>query len=199
MINIQDPSEIPETPKLRTLDEIMKAASALSEENADTKVTTIVDNSNLPEEQKESLYVDLMAKLKPITGWAKEKTDEILDNESLINITNDLKRQLGLTVRAAGEGGAGLVGLAYDPLALIIEIGDKIVRGDNAEQIPLLRSQMAQLLDSIGVPKAESTVERVVNVMSEGAVGGGGFASLSNRLSSILSGTSQNVAKIMAC
>jgi hypothetical protein len=34
--------------------------------------------------------------------------------------------------------------------------------------------------------------------MSEGAVGGGGFASLSNRLSSILSGTSQNVAKIMA-
>ena len=198
MINIQDPSEIPETPKLRTLDEIMKAASALSEENADTKVTTIVDNSNLPEEQKESLYVDLMAKLEPITGWAKEKTDEILDNESLINITNDLKRQLGLTVRAAGEGGAGLVGLAYDPLALIIEIGDKIVRGDNAEQIPLLRSQMAQLLDSIGVPKAESTVERVVNVMSEGAVGGGGFASLSNRLSSILSGTSQNVAKIMA-
>lgn len=198
MINIQDPSEIPETPKLRTLDEIMKAASALSEENADTKVTTIVDNSNLPEEQKESLYVDLMAKLKPITGWAKEKADEILDNESLINITNDLKRQLGLTVRAAGEGGAGLVGLAYDPLALIIEIGDKIVRGDNAEQIPLLRSQMAQLLDSIGVPKAESTVERVVNVMSEGAVGGGGFASLSNRLSSILSGTSQNVAKIMA-
>ena len=198
MINIQDPSEIPETPKLRTLDEIMKAASALSEENADTKVTTIVNNSNLPEEQKESLYVDLMAKLKPITGWAKEKADEILDNESLINITNDLKRQLGLTVRAAGEGGAGLVGLAYDPLALIIEIGDKIVRGDNAEQIPLLRSQMAQLLDSIGVPKAESTVERVVNVMSEGAVGGGGFASLSNRLSSILSGTSQNVAKIMA-
>lgn len=198
MINIQDPSEIPETPKLRTLNEIMKAASELSEENADTKVTTIVDNSNLPEEQKESLYVDLMAKLKPITGWAKEKADEILDNESLINITNDLKRQLGLTVRAAGEGGAGLVGLAYDPLALIIEIGDKIVRGDNAEQIPLLRSQMAQLLDSIGVPKAESTVERVVNVMSEGAVGGGGFASLSNRLSSILSGTSQNVAKIMA-
>jgi len=193
-----DVPEETEEPKIRTIEEISAAAKKASLNETEVIVKDIVAKSNLPEDQKESLFADILAKVTPIAGWAKEQVGGLLENDFVQNTTNDLKRQLGLTVRAAGEGTANIVGIAYDPISVIVELADKIVRGDKATDIPQLSTQMATLLDSIGVPKPENTVERIVNVVGQGAVGGGGSASISTQLAKLLQGTSKKVASIMA-
>jgi len=195
----EDKGLIKEEPKIRTLEEIANdTLSNLNKDNAEIIVKDTIEKIKVPDDQKESLYADLLEKLSPIAGWAKEQVGGILENDFVQSTTNDLKRQLGLTVRAAGEGTANIVGIAYDPISVIVELADKIVRGDEATDIPQLSTQMATLLDSIGVPKPENTVERIVNVVGQGAVGGGGSASISTQLAKLLQGTSKKVASIMA-
>jgi len=187
-----------EEPKIRTLEQIANDTLSLNKDNAEIIVKDTIEKIEVPDNQRESLYADLLEKLSPIAGWAKEQVGGLLENDFVQSTTNDLKRQLGLTVRAAGEGTANIAGIAYDPISVIVELADKIVRGDEATDIPQLSTQMATLLDSIGVPKPENTVERIVNVVGQGAVGGGGSASISTQLAKLLQGTSKKVASIMA-
>jgi len=114
--------------------------------------------------------------------------------------TADLERQLGLTARAGAQGVAGLVGLAYDPLAAIqnLLVGPEGLVPLTSENIPPLRSQVRDILTSAGVPEAETATERVVQVASEAMTGGGLQTKLATALTPFLTGTSQQVATQLA-
>lgn len=97
--------------------------------------------------------------------------------------TADLERQLGLTGRAAAQGAAGLVGIAYDPIAVV----QNYLFGT---EVAPLREQIRRALTDLGVPEPETATERVIGAISEGAVGAGGQAALARGAERVLTGRS---------
>jgi hypothetical protein len=105
--------------------------------------------------------------------------------------TADLERQLGLTGRAAAQGAAGLVGLAYDPIAAV----QNYLFGTETQP---LREQVKRALTDLGVPEPETATERVIGAISEGAVGAGGQAALARGTERVLTAGAQRVAGQLA-
>lgn len=105
--------------------------------------------------------------------------------------TADLERQLGLTGRAAAQGAAGLVGLAYDPIAAV----QNYLFGTETQP---LREQVKRALTDLGVPEPETATERVIGAISEGAVGAGGQAALARGAERALTAGAQRVAGQLA-
>jgi hypothetical protein len=105
--------------------------------------------------------------------------------------TADLERQLGLTGRAASQGAAGLVGLAYDPIAAV----QNYLFGTETQP---LREQVKRALTDLGVPEPETATERVIGAISEGAVGAGGQAALARGAERALTAGAQRVAGQLA-
>lgn len=105
--------------------------------------------------------------------------------------TADLERQLGLTGRAAAQGAAGLVGLAYDPIAAV----QNYLFGTETQP---LREQVKRALTDLGVPEPETATERVVGAISEGVVGAGGQAKLAQYGADVLTGGAKQVATQLA-
>jgi hypothetical protein len=105
--------------------------------------------------------------------------------------TADLERQLGLTGRAAAQGTAGLVGLAYDPIAAV----QNYLFGTETQP---LREQVKRALTDLGVPEPETATERVIGAISEGAVGAGGQAALARGAERVLTAGAQRVAGQLA-
>ena len=101
--------------------------------------------------------------------------EKLLDEKGLLvreaGAFDGIGRQLGLTAREAAQGAAGTLGIAYDPIATIMNwtIGTNIKP---------LRDQVKQALTEIGVPEPETAVERIVAAVSEGLTGAGGQAAL---------------------
>ena len=176
----------------RTLAEIAAAAKEADKESSQIKVDEVVASSGLPEEQKLNFAQDLMTKITPIAGWASDKVGELKD----VDFINEGQRQLGLTARAAAEGAASLGGIVYDPIATIINLASAISGGKG--DIPRLSDQMASVLNKLDVPEPENAQERIVNMVSQGMVAGGGSASVSTKIANYLSGVSKKVANIMA-
>ena len=85
--------------------------------------------------------------------------------------TADLERAIGLTGRAAAQGAAGLVGIAYDPIAAV----QNYLFGT---EVAPLREQVRRALTDLGVPEPETATERVIGAIGEGVVGAGGQAAL---------------------
>jgi len=81
----------------------------------------------------------------------------------------DLERQVGLTGRSMAQGAAGLVGLAYDPIAAVqnLLIGPEGVMPMMSEDVRPLREQVRETLTAAGVPEPETATERVVLVVSK--------------------------------
>ena len=180
----------------RTLAEIAAAAKELNKESSKIKVDEVVASSGLPEEQKLNFAQDLMTKITPIAGWASDKFESFTEDEYVKEVTDETIRALGLTARAGGEGAASLFGIIYDPLAVIVNLGSKIVGGEG--NIPAFRTQVSKALDDLGVPEPENATERVVDMISQGMVAGGGTVSVAKNLANFLSGVSKKVATIMA-
>jgi hypothetical protein len=105
--------------------------------------------------------------------------------------TADLERQLGLTGRAAAQGAAGLVGIAYDPIAAV----QNYLFGTETQP---LREQVKRALTDLGVPEPETATERVIGAISEGAVGAGGQAALARGAERALTAGAQRVAGQLA-
>jgi hypothetical protein len=105
--------------------------------------------------------------------------------------TADLERQLGLTGRAAAQGAAGLVGLAYDPIAAV----QNYLFGTETQP---LREQVKRALTDLGVPEPETATERVIGAISEGAVGAGGQAAMARGAERVLTTGAQRVAGQLA-
>lgn len=105
--------------------------------------------------------------------------------------TADLERQLGLTGRAAAQGAAGLVGLAYDPIAAV----QNYLFGTDVRP---LREQVQRALTELGVPEPETATERVIGAISEGVVGAGGQVALARGAERLLTGGARQVAGAMA-
>jgi len=105
--------------------------------------------------------------------------------------TADLERQLGLTGRAAAQGAAGIVGLAYDPIAAV----QNYLFGTETQP---LREQVKRALTDLGVPEPETATERVIGAISEGAVGAGGQAAMARGAERVLTAGAQRVAGQLA-
>lgn len=105
--------------------------------------------------------------------------------------TADLERQLGLTARYGAQGLAGVVGLAYDPIAAV----QNYLFGTETQP---LREQVKRALTDLGVPEPETATERVIGAISEGAVGAGGQAALARGAERVLTAGAQRVAGQLA-
>ena len=100
-------------------------------------------------------------------------------------------RQLGLTGRAVAQGAAGLVGLAYDPIAFL----QNSIFGTDVQP---LHQSVSQGLTDMGVPEPQNATERVVQEIGSGAVGGGGAVGVARKAASVLTGVGQRVAGKLA-
>ena len=105
--------------------------------------------------------------------------------------TADLERQLGLTARYGAQGLAGVVGLAYDPIAAV----QNYLFGTETQP---LREQVKRALTDLGVPEPETATERVIGAISEGAVGAGGQAAMARGAERVLTTGAQRVAGQLA-
>lgn len=124
----------------------------------------------------------------------------ISENIQAPSPTDDIERQIGLTGRAIAQGGAGLVGLAYDPIAAIqnLLIGPEGLMPLSSENVRPLREQVKEVLTSAGVPEADTATERVVGAVGEAMAAGGIQAKIAQVLTPILSGTSSVVSSKLA-
>ena len=113
----------------------------------------------------------------------------LTDQESM-NAEDTVKRQLGLTGRAMVESGAGIVGIAYDPLAYIINQVTGL-------EIPPLTDQVSQALTDLGVPNPETVTERVVQVIGNAMTGAGLSAKAATLTSKALTSTPKVVATML--
>ena len=106
----------------------------------------------------------------------------------------ELIRQLGLTVRAGAEGGAGALGVFSDPVAALLNIAlpeDK--------QLSTLQSAVSSILTEAGIPEPEGAVERIVQEAAQLMAGAGGTAGAARGLSKVVAGpTAQALTAALA-
>lgn len=103
----------------------------------------------------------------------------------------ELGRQGGLAARYLAEGGAGLVGIAADPIGALLSKA-------TGQPYQPLQQYVGDKLTQAGMPQPESPLERVVGGASRGLVGGGGSVALARGVAPAMSGTAQNVARLLA-
>ena len=165
---------------------------------AQAKVDALVEKA--PEEEKLTLAQDLMAKMTPFAGWVTGKATDAFENlsedEFVNSVVDETMRNLGLTARAGAEGAASLIGIVYDPLKEIVNLGSKIAGGKG--DIPSYRAQISSILDNLGLPEPETTAERISGAITSGMSAGGGSVVVAKNLAKVLTGLSQKVSQIMA-
>jgi len=112
-----------------------------------------------------------------------------------------IARGFGLGTRDVLEGAASLPGLAYDVAALPLNAGIagyNALTGGNAAYIPSGSQQFGRILDTVGLPRAESTGEKFRSGLIQGAgsaltgVGAAGVAAPA------MTGAGQAVARVLA-
>ena len=86
----------------------------------------------------------------------------------------DVGRQLGLTARDAIQAAGNTAGLAYDPIAAVLNKAGQFIGHD--PQIAPLGVQAGQLADRLGLPQPVGSLERGVNAAAQGAAEAGAFA-----------------------
>jgi hypothetical protein len=153
-----------------------------------------------PKPENLTFSQDLMAKVAPITGLVTDTATDAFENlsedEFVNSVVDGTMRNLGLTARAAVEGAAGLIGIVYDPLKEIVNLGSKIAGGKG--DIPSYRAQISSILDNLGLPDPETTAERVSGAITSGMSAGGGSVVVAKNLAKVLTGLGQKVSQIMA-
>jgi hypothetical protein len=176
----------------RTIDQVIAdlQAKKLKEKEKEKK-----KEISAPVVEEKTIAEDLTSKfVSPVVDFASE-----IDYPDFVkNLTDETIRQLGLTVRSGGEGLASLGGIVYDPVALIVNTASKLATGGEGTNIPALSSQMSDLLNSLGIPEPESSVEEVVNMVGQGMTAGGGTAAIAKNLSNFLTRNSKKIADILA-
>jgi hypothetical protein len=153
-----------------------------------------------PKPENLTFSQDLMAKVAPITGWVTDTATDAFENlsedEFVNSVVDETMRNLGLTARAGVEGAASLIGIVYDPLKEIVNLGSKIAGGKG--DIPSYRAQISSILDNLGLPEPETTAERISGAITSGMSAGGGSVVVAKNLAKVLTGLGQKVSQIMA-
>ena len=197
---VHEVGHIDETPAIRTIEQQIQDLKKQTEAEAQAKVDAIVSEAEVPEEEKLTLAQDLMVKLTPITGWVTDTATDVFENlsedEFVNSVVDNTIRELGLGTRATIEGGSSLVGILYDPLKEIVNLGSKIAGGKG--DITSFRNQISSILDDLGLPEPETASERVASAITSGLSAGGGSVGISKKLAQVLTGLGQKVAQIMA-
>jgi len=112
-----------------------------------------------------------------------------------------IARGFGLGTRDVLEGAASLPGLAYDVAALPLNAGIagyNALTGGKAAYIPSGSQQVGRILDTVGLPRAESTGEKFSSGLIKGAgsaltgVGAAGVAAPA------MTGAGQAIARVLA-
>jgi hypothetical protein len=187
-----------DAPAIRSMAQQIEDLKNQTKATAQAKVDALVEKA--PEEEKLTLAQDLMAKMTPFAGWVTGKATDAFENlsedEFVNSVVDETMRNLGLTARAGAEGAASLIGIVYDPLKEIVNLGSKIAGGKG--DIPSYRAQISSILDNLGLPEPETTAERISGAITSGMSAGGGSVVVAKNLSKILSGLSQKVSQIMA-
>ena len=176
---------------IRSIQEIisdLQKKKSLETDVVDTEIENVNNNKTFLEDAK-----DFVA---PIIDFSKDKFEDFTEDEFVSATTDEVMRQLGLTARATGEGAASLVGVFYDPVATILNLGSKFTGG--SLDIQSFSSQVSNILNELGVPEPETETERVVNMIGQGMTAGGGSASLAKGLTNFFTGVSKKVSQIMA-
>jgi hypothetical protein len=187
-----------DAPAIRSMAQQIEDLKKQTKATAQAKIDALVEKA--PEEEKLTLAQDLMAKMTPFAGWVTGKATDAFENlsedEFVNSVVDETMRNLGLTARAGAEGAASLIGIVYDPLKEIVNLGSKIAGGKG--DIPSYRAQISSILDNLGLPEPETTAERILGAITSGMSAGGGSVVVAKNLSKILSGLSQKVSQIMA-
>ena len=197
---VHEVGHIDEAQAIRTIEQQIQDLKKQTEAEAQAKVDAIVSEAEVPEEEKLTLAQDLMVKLTPITGWVTDTATDVFENlsedEFVNSVVDNTIRELGLGTRATIEGGSSLVGIVYDPLKEIVNLGSKIAGGKG--DITSFRNQISSILDDLGLPEPETASERVASAITSGLSAGGGSVGISKKLAQVLTGLGQKVAQIMA-
>jgi hypothetical protein len=187
-----------EAPAIRSMAQQIEDLKKQTQAEAQAKVDALVEKA--PEEEKLTLAQDLMAKMTPLAGWITDTATDAFENlsedEFVNSVVDGTMRNLGLTARAGVEGAASLIGIVYDPLKEIVNLGSKIAGGKG--DIPSYRAQISSILDNLGLPDPETTAERVSGAITSGMSAGGGSVVVAKNLAKVLTGLSQKVSQIMA-
>ena len=187
-------------PVIRTRAQIIEDIKNQTKETREAKVDALVLKAEVPEEERLSLTQDLMAKLTPIAGFVTDTATDVFDNlsndEFVNSVVDNTIRELGLGSRAVVEGGASLVGILYDPLKEIVNLGSRIAGGEG--DIPSYHAQISKKLDNLGLPEPETAAERVSSAITSGMTAGGGSVGIAKKLAQVLTGLGQKVSQVMA-
>lgn len=99
----------------------------------------------------------------------QEQPEAPVDGESRVS---PLRRQLGLTRRAIGQGLAGFGDILQAPLSVIVNAG---LEAAGSDRRMMTFGQIAELgLDALGTPDPETGLEKIVNVAGQAATGAAG-------------------------
>jgi hypothetical protein len=187
-----------DAPAIRSMAQQIEDLKKQTKATAQAKIDALVEKA--PEEEKLTLAQDLMAKMTPFAGWVTGKATDAFENlsedEFVNSVVDETMRNLGLTARAGAEGAASLIGIVYDPLKEIVNLGSKIAGGKG--DIPSYRAQISSILDNLGLPEPETTAERISGAITSGMSAGGGSVVVAKNLAKVLTGLSQKVSQIMA-
>jgi hypothetical protein len=187
-----------DAPAIRSMAQQIEDLKNQTKATAQAKIDALVEKA--PEEEKLTLAQDLMAKMTPFAGWVTGKATDAFENlsedEFVNSVVDETMRNLGLTARAGAEGAASLIGIVYDPLKEIVNLGSKIAGGKG--DIPSYRAQISSILDNLGLPEPETTAERISGAITSGMSAGGGSVVVAKNLAKVLTGLSQKVSQIMA-
>ena len=103
------------------------------------------------------------------------------------DFANEIKRQLGLTVRAGVEGGLALPAIIADALGSMISIIPGV-------DIPSTTESISKLLTEAGVPQPETTQEKIVGGAAKTLAGAGGSVGVGQ----LLTKAAPSVAKALS-
>ncbi|MGD2065735.1 MAG: hypothetical protein PVI43_01015 [Candidatus Bathyarchaeota archaeon] len=90
---------------------------------------------------------------------------------------DELKRQIGLTSRAAAEGTAEVASVFTDPLAEVMNLALP-----DDMKIAMIKPAVNKLLTDAGVPEPETATERIVQQASKALVGAGAFTGAAQQI-----------------
>lgn len=108
--------------------------------------------------------------------------------------TDEITRQLGLTIRAGAEGAGSILGIFSDPIAAAL---NQALPED--QQLTYASETVSNLLSRMGVPEPESKGERIVQEASQALVGGGGTVAIARQAArAAATPVTQAVADILA-
>lgn len=108
-----------------------------------------------------------------------------------------LGRTAGLTARNIAEGTAGLIGTISDPFVSAIGGAIRMATGNDYDPATMARIGM-NIADALGLPKPETSSERISGALQKGLLGGLGGAGLANAVAKGTTGTTQAVAQMAA-